>query len=345
MSSSTRDAITSFSQDLSDALDEIDRERQSAPVPSNLIKDPKQARECLPGSILLLNDDAVRHVPLTGGVQVSQTGEVKIKLAQLGSTQGSFHDAGALGQTVSRLVLGCLSDQGFEQEPGTRVKQGHVAAQGILVGGARARLVGCFDTTTASSIIKVGTAADDGTPKPTALLSVFEAIAQASLRWLPWNGLAQPPREDPASESQRARSIDGGKLETILAKTAWCKRYADEHSVSIADAEDTFDESAASSDRATRDLTIFSNHDSQFAVRSWKTVLQCLGFSSDDAAAYSYGVLATAAAGLAGRLGLTDALVRAFDADADFATGVVVALVSVILNIQDLDGHKWSSRR
>ena len=74
-------------------------------------------------------------------------------------------------------------------------------------------------------------------------------------------------------------------------------------------------------------------------MRSWKTVLQCLGFSSDDAAAYSYGVLATAAAGLAGRLGLTDALVRAFDADADFATGVVVALVSVILNIQDLDGQ------
>ena len=102
MSTSTREAVSSFAQAITDALDEIKHERQAVPVPCNLIKDAKLAKESFPGSIFVLDSGAIRHVPLTGGVQSTQNGEVRVKLAPFGSSKGSFHSASTLGKRCAR---------------------------------------------------------------------------------------------------------------------------------------------------------------------------------------------------------------------------------------------------
>ena len=251
MSTSTSESVSSFAMAIADALDEIEHERQTVPVPFNLIQDAKLAKDSFPGSVVLLDSGALRHVPLTGGVQSTHEGGVRIKLAPLGSAQGSFHSATTLSATVNKLVLGCLSDSGFEGDASTRVKMGHVAAQGIFVDSAHARLVGVHDTATGNGIIKVCTVTDDGTPKPTALLPVDEAIARASLQWLPWAGRPVVARGTTSTEAQRSKAVKGSGIETILAKTAWCKRFAETHEMSVADAEASWEEFAAASDPAT----------------------------------------------------------------------------------------------
>ena len=79
----------------------------------------------------------MRHMPLTRGVQITQDGSsVKLKIAPLGQSTGQFFEVESLAQTVQETVLSCLSEQGYEGPPGSRIKQGVAAVAGICEGAS-----------------------------------------------------------------------------------------------------------------------------------------------------------------------------------------------------------------